>query len=166
MHKKGFFGISQCAGVGLVLLVAGCAAPAPVQHDQRPAMGALVAASLQSDSYPWLNRLTWGATSSAVERNAQPSFERYLGAQLHPPTAQLPQAAQSQIQAMTISQRPFVDLVQDLEQQRKEAEAQTGDDDKKAAQQSYQQTLNRLAKEAATRPCCGRCIRPISCRSK
>ena len=141
MHKKGFFGISQCAGVGLALVVVGCAAPAPVLHDQRPAVAAPVPASVQGDRYRWLNRLTWGATSTGVEGNAGQSFERYLGAQLHPPTALLPQAAQSQIQAMTISQRPFVALVQDLEQQRKEAEAQ----------QSYQQTLNRLAKEAATR---------------
>lgn len=151
MHKKVFFGISQCIFVGLALVIAGCAAPAPVKNDNNRAMATLVPAPQQGDSYLWLNRLTWGATSSGVEGNAGKSFETYLGAQLHPPTALLPQAVQSQIQAMAISQRPFAALVQDLEQQRKEADALTVDDEKKAAQQSYQQALNRLDKEAATR---------------
>ena len=151
MHKKVFFGISQCASIGLALAIAGCAAPESVKTDNHRAVAAPVPASVQGERYRWLNRLTWGATSSGVESHAGQSFESYLGAQLHPPTALLPQAVQSQIQTMTISQRPFVALVQDLEQQRKEADAQAVDDDKKTAQQSYQQALNRLAKEAATR---------------
>lgn len=52
---------------------------------------------------------------------------------------------------MTISQQPTAQLVQVMEQQRKEAGALANDDEKKAAQQSYQQEMNRLAREAARR---------------
>ena len=52
---------------------------------------------------------------------------------------------------MTISQRPLTLLAQDLEQRRKDADAIVNDDDKKIAQQSYQQELNRIAREASTR---------------
>jgi len=135
----------------LVFLMAGCAAPPTTKHDTSPAPVSAAPAPAQGDSYKWLNRLTWGATSSLVESQGRKSFDAYLNQQLHPPAAHLPDAIQSQIQAMTISQRPWVALVQDLEQQRKEVAALTDNDAKKAAQQSYQQALNRLAKEAATR---------------
>jgi uncharacterized protein (DUF1800 family) len=52
---------------------------------------------------------------------------------------------------MTISQRPFVLLIQDLEQRRRDADGLTNDEEKKVAQQSYQQELNRLAREASSR---------------
>ncbi|HTD05141.1 DUF1800 domain-containing protein, partial [Undibacterium sp.] len=77
--------------------------------------------------------------------------ERYLERQLHPAPAALPGPVQAQIAAMTISQRPVEQLNQELEQRRKDADAIANDDEKKAAQQAYQQELNRLAREAATR---------------
>jgi uncharacterized protein (DUF1800 family) len=135
-------GASWC----LFIFMTGCA----MKHDTEP-MPAPVASAALGDSYTWLNRLTWGANSATVERNGRQGFEAYLAGQLHPSAAQLPEAVQSQVQVMTISQRPFVALVQDLEQRRKDAEALTDNDAKKAAQQSYQQEMNRLAKEAATR---------------
>jgi uncharacterized protein (DUF1800 family) len=52
---------------------------------------------------------------------------------------------------MTISQSPLVDLVQKMEQQRKDSDAIKDDSEKKTAQQNYQNELNRLAREAATR---------------
>jgi uncharacterized protein (DUF1800 family) len=140
-------GVSWC----LVVFMAGCATPHAAKHDISPTLLPVASAAVQSDSYQWLNRLTWGATSSLVESQGHKSFEAYLAQQLHPPAAQLPDAIQSQIQSMTISQRPFVALVQDLEQRRKGVDAFVSGDDKKAAQQSYQQELNRLAKEAAAR---------------
>ncbi len=103
------------------------------------------------DAYKWLNRLSWGASPSLVEAHASQSMDAYLAQQLHPAPARLPEAVTTQIQAMTISQRPMVQLVQELEQRNKDANALTNDDEKKAAQQSYQQELNRLGREAATR---------------
>lgn len=141
MHKKLCLGHSTLTALGLALVIAGCAVP-----EQRATPSAI-----QGDSYKWLNRVTWGATFSTVENQSNKSLDAYLAQQLHPSSAQLPDGVKSQILAMTISQRPLVALVPDLEQRRKEAEVLVNNDDKKTAQQSYQQELNRLAKEAATR---------------
>lgn len=135
----------------LVFFVAGCAVPPATKHDNSAMPLPSAPSAVAGDSYQWLNRVTWGANSSVVESHGHQRFEAYLAQQLHPSAAVLPEPVRSQLQAMTISQRPFVALVQDLEQRRKEADALTNDDDKKAAQQSYQQEMNRLAKEAATR---------------
>ena len=151
MQKSDLLAVKLRALWCLVLCMAGCAAPPATKHDSSPAPVSVTPSAAQGDSYKWLNRLTWGATSSLMESQGRKNFDAYLAQQLHPPSAQLPDAIQSQIQAMTISQRPLVALVQDLERRRKEADAVVNNDDKKAAQQSYQQELNRLAKEAATR---------------
>jgi uncharacterized protein (DUF1800 family) len=98
-----------------------------------------------------LNRVTWGINFSTAQAVDALGLERYLEQQLHPTGTQLPAAVQVQIAAMSISQRSLESLNQDLEQRRKDADAIANDDDKKAAQQAYQQELNRLAREAATR---------------
>lgn len=104
-----------------------------------------------SDRYSWLNRMAWSATPSLLDETEQKSLEVYLAQQLHPSVTRLPEAVNVQIQAMTISQRTFVSLVQDLEQRRKDADALKDDDAKKVAQQGYQQEMNRIGREAATR---------------
>lgn len=63
----------------------------------------------------------------------------------------LPAAITEQINAMTIVQQPMVQVVQDLEQRNKDANAIKDDDAKKIAQQAYQTDMNRVAREAATR---------------
>lgn len=98
-----------------------------------------------------INRVTWGANVSTLQRVEAIGLDRYLDQQLRPTGTSLPPAVQASIDAMTISQRTLEALHQDLEQRRKDADAITNDDDKKAAQQQYQQELNRLAREAATR---------------
>ena len=130
-----------------VFALAGCAAPDQTAADK----AAPTAQATAGDGYKWLNRLSWGASPSLVEAHAAKGFDAYLAQQLRPAPARLPEAVTTQIQAMTISQRPVVQLVQELEQRNKDANALTNDDEKKAAQQSYQQELNRLGREAATR---------------
>ena len=103
------------------------------------------------DPYPWLNRLSWGASWSDVEHNRHTDMQGYLARQLRPGPSSMPQTIEAQIAAMTISQRPLVQLVQDMEQRNRDANAISNDDDKKAAQQAYQQEMNRLGREAATR---------------
>jgi uncharacterized protein (DUF1800 family) len=98
-----------------------------------------------------VNRLTWGATTSAVDQfNAQGS-SRFLDAQLHPASTPLAPELQAQIDEMTITRTPLADLVQQVEQKRKDADAIADDEAKKSARQTYQQELNRLQREAATR---------------
>jgi uncharacterized protein (DUF1800 family) len=127
----------------LLLLLAGCVAPDTASVNKGDADA--------GERYAWLNRLTWGASPAEVVGSAHLSFDAYLAQQLHPAVARLPDAVNTQIQSMSISQRPYVMLVQELEQRRKAIDALTNDDAKKTAQQSYQQEMNRLGRETATR---------------
>ncbi|MBC7681063.1 MAG: DUF1800 domain-containing protein [Ferruginibacter sp.] len=103
-------------------------------------------------AYQLTNRLTWGATVATLDQAERMGLSPFLAQQLHPGQATLPGAVQQQIAAMTISQIPLVALAQDMEKRKKDADATfANDDDKKAAQQAYQQELNRLGREAATR---------------
>ena len=98
-----------------------------------------------------LNRITWGVTASSWHAATELGLARYLQQQLHPGAAVLPDAVREQIGAMTISQQPLPQLVAALETSRKASNATLDDDAKKLAQQAYQQDLNRVAREAATR---------------
>ena len=149
--------VNRCAGwvvlvhtIGwsmLTLVLASCATQTEARHSAAPE----ITSPSATVAYSWLNRVTWGATAALVERNVKTSFESYLAQQLHPVTDKLPAISETQIRAMTISQRPLVALVQEMEKRRKSADATLNDDDKKAAQQAYQLEMNRLAKEAASR---------------
>ncbi len=132
--------IARCAAA--LLLLAGCATtPTPPAPPADPA--ALSSA---------LNRVSWGVNLSTYRQAEKIGYEAWLEQQLHPRPAVLPAAAQAQIDAMTISHKPVLQLVQELEAQRRDYDkAMVDDDAKKAAQRAYQQELNRLAKEAATR---------------
>jgi uncharacterized protein (DUF1800 family) len=99
-----------------------------------------------------LDRVTWGANTDAVRELNSHGAEHYLDSQLRPnPAASLPEAVQAQLAAMQINQKNMVQLVLEAELQRKAADSIANDEDKKAAQQAYQQKLNQLAKETATR---------------
>jgi uncharacterized protein (DUF1800 family) len=104
------------------------------------------------DPVKLLNRVTWGANDASARQVTVAGPARFLAEQLQPTrTVSLPEPVQVQIAALTIVQRPMDQLVLELEQRRKDVEAITNDEDKKAAQQAYQQELNRLGREAATR---------------
>ncbi|HAT33254.1 MAG TPA: DUF1800 domain-containing protein [Janthinobacterium sp.] len=127
----------------LVAALAGCATSAP------PA--AAPGAPPSNANIAMLERVSWGVNASSVKQLQAQGWDAYLAGQLHPGPAALPAAVKAQIQAMSISARPLERLVADLERQRKAADAIPKDEEKKLAQQAYQQELNRLAREAATR---------------
>lgn len=130
-------------GLLFVMVLQGCATPPAVNLTIQPS---------SRNAYTKTNRLTWGATSSSVERLQFMGATAYLTTQLRPDSGNgLSPELQSTLDNMTISQRPLVDLVQDMEQRRKDADAISDDSAKKAAQQAYQAEMNRLAREAATR---------------
>jgi uncharacterized protein (DUF1800 family) len=138
------------AAFGLASLLIGCASPAP--STAQPGVNvAGHSTESGSDLLKKLNRITWGVSSSSIQAAENVGFERYLERQLHPGLDVLPSAVQSQISSMTISQQPLIQLVNSMEQRRKATDSIANDEEKKAAQQAYQQELNRLAKEAATR---------------
>jgi uncharacterized protein (DUF1800 family) len=104
------------------------------------------------DPVKLLNRVTWGANGTSARQLTALGAACFLAGQLYPTeSASLPAPVQAQIDAMTIAHQPIDQIVIELEQRRKDAEALTNDDDKKAAQQAYQQELTRVAREAATR---------------
>jgi uncharacterized protein (DUF1800 family) len=100
-----------------------------------------------------LNRLTWGETATSVAQMNQMGMRRWLEAQLHPSAEdrRLPDAAQAEVDVMPSLNKPMAQLVAEMDAQNKAANALTDPDQKKAAQQAYQQALNTLAREAAAR---------------
>lgn len=128
---------------GILFVLAGCSTQIPATTQRPP--------PIPSTLVNMVNRVTWGVNATSVQRAAAMGLEPYLHKELHPGPAIFPQAVQAQIDAMTITQRPLDQLVQDLEQRRKAANTVVDDEEKKAAQQAYQQEMNRLAREAATR---------------
>ena len=128
-----------------VLLLAGCAATEPaVQAGHRAPASA-------AQDIAMLDRVSWGVSGGSVRQLQQQGWNAWLQAQLHPRKSALPPAVQAQIDAMTISQVPLDQLVMSVEQKRKDAAGALDDMAKQQAQKEYQQELNRLAREAATR---------------
>src|SRR5471030_872364 len=125
-------------------LLAGCATTPP------PA-AVPVHADNPAHNIAMLERISWGVNSSSVRQMQREGWDRYLQEQLHPGKVVLPPSIQAQIAAMTISQVPLDQLVMQVEQRRKDASAVADDAAKQQAQQEYQQEMNRLAREAATR---------------
>jgi uncharacterized protein (DUF1800 family) len=126
----------------LLCLLSACATPA-----QAPQQAGRTAHSDEA----FLNRVTWGTDQPDDERFRRLGRSAYLQQQLHPGPAVLPPAVAAQVASFRISQTPLMTLAQEMEAQRKAADALSDDDQKKAAQQAYQQALQALAREAASR---------------
>jgi len=137
----------RVTALGLTVLLVACTAPRlPI-----PEAPAAPVAPAAEKLYPVVNRISWGASTDTLEQFSQQGWSNALASQLHPTAQMLPVAVQKQIDAMTISSTPLPELVQRLEQQRKDADDIKLDEAKKAAQQAYQQELNRLLREASAR---------------
>lgn len=98
----------------------------------------------------WLDRLAWGASSTDLAELRRLGRNAWLDAQLSA-RLPLPPELQARVGALSISQRDLPTLVDELEQQRKAADATQDDAAKATAQQAYQQALNNLGREAASR---------------
>jgi len=110
------------------------------------------AAELTPRDMALLDRLTWGISASSAAHLQAIGTERWLSEQLHPgPDNPLPERAQAQIEAMPdVHKFPF-DIAVEFEQQGKTANQTVDPDQKKAAQQAFQQAMNDRAKQAAAR---------------
>ena len=95
-----------------------------------------------------LGRISWGITPASVAQIRKLGTAAFIESQLRPGPENLPPEIQAQISAMTISQKGMDELIIELEQRRINADAAANPE---SARQSYQQELNRLAKEAASR---------------
>jgi uncharacterized protein (DUF1800 family) len=99
-----------------------------------------------------LDRLTWGINASSAEHLRAVGSERWLQEQLHPAAnAGLPDAVKTQIEAMAdVHKLPF-DIAVAFDQRARSANQVADPDQKRAAQQVYQQAMNDRAKQAAAR---------------
>jgi len=115
-------------------------------------MAAVQAAELTPRDVAMLDRLTWGISASSAAHLQAIGTERWISEQLHPgPDNPLPLRAQAQIEAMPdVHKFPF-DIAVEFEQQGSTANQTVDPDQKKAAQQAFQQAMNDRAKQAAAR---------------
>jgi uncharacterized protein (DUF1800 family) len=114
--------------------------------------GACDAAELNPRDLVLIDRLTWGINASSAAHLQAVGTERWLAEQLHPASdGVLPEAVRTQIEAMPdVHKLPF-DIGVAFDQQAKSANQVADPDQKKAAQQVYQQAMNDRAKQAAAR---------------
>ncbi len=110
------------------------------------------AAELSPHDMALLDRLSWGINASSAAHMQAIGAERWLSEQLHPaPNSALPASVQAQIEAMPdVHKFPF-DIAVAFDQQAKAANQTADPDQKKAAQQAFQQAMNDRAKQAAAR---------------
>jgi uncharacterized protein (DUF1800 family) len=110
------------------------------------------AAALSQHDLHLLNRLSWGASPSSAAQMADMGSKTWLERQLHPSSEdRLPASVQAQIDALPVSQGSMAAWVVKLDAQNKAANQLTDPDQKKAAQQAYQQAMNDIGRQAATR---------------
>jgi uncharacterized protein (DUF1800 family) len=131
---------------GRIVFLSGCAAAFILSA------GAGRAADLSPHDLIFLDRLTFGVNASTAAHLQAVGVERWLNEQLHPPaTSSLPEAAKSQIEAMAdVHKLPF-DVAMSFDAQAKSANQVADADQRKAAQQVYQQAMNERMKQAASR---------------
>jgi len=110
------------------------------------------AAELAPHDLILLDRLTFGINTSSAAHLQAVGVERWLNEQLHPPAVSvLPEAAKSQIEAMAdVHKFPF-DMLQSFDAQAKSANQVADPDQRKAAQNVYQQAMNDRMKQAQAR---------------
>ena len=134
--------LSGCASAGSGA-VAGGAGPA--------GLTGLSGDSDDAQAYRLANRVSWGANDAEVARVRRAGREAYITEQLRAAGGPLPVAAQVQIDALRIQQTAPLGLWSGIDAARKAAEALPTEPERKAGQDAYQQSLNKLSREAAHR---------------
>ena len=135
----------------LVTAGLGVAGPALLAACAAPRVRTASHSTVDATDLALLNRLTWGVDTAALAALNRLSRRDYLQAQLHPDAgARLPAGAQAQIDASPLRQKPMLASVAEMAQSRRDADGLADDNAKKAAQQAYQQAMNRLSRDAAT----------------
>lgn len=144
MSRRGW--LLACAG-GASGLLSGCATSLPDARNSRDAQD-----RSPGDIAARVDRVTWGCNDSNLDQARRAGFAAWLRMQLrgaHPDA--MPPEALARISEMGISREPVDVIARRMEDSRRAADAVVGEDAKRAAQQQYQQEMNRLAREAASR---------------
>jgi uncharacterized protein (DUF1800 family) len=110
------------------------------------------AGELKPVDFALMDRLTWGVTPSAAEHLKAVGTDRWLDEQLHPKEQPaLPASVRSQIEAMPDVHRLPFDVANAFDQQSRAANQLPDPEQKKAAQQAFQQAMNDRGRQAAAR---------------
>jgi uncharacterized protein (DUF1800 family) len=127
------------------------AAPASAQPAP-PAARSVPGVTLSPADLAFIDRVTWGANESAAAEFAALGRDRWLERQLHPgPKDRLPAAAQAIINGLPVATRPLTEIAWPLTAQQRNANQIPDPEQKKTLQQAFQQSLNELGRQAATR---------------
>jgi uncharacterized protein (DUF1800 family) len=114
--------------------------------------GASLSGTLSREDIALIDRATWGVNTTIAGQYLALGRDRWLDAQLHPPPKdRLPAAAQATIDAMPIATKPVAEIAMSLAAQSRAANQTEDIEQKKAAQQAYQQAMNDTARQAAAR---------------
>ena len=137
------------------LALAACSSQ-PAAPPPKPEFHAVAETAAPLDTQPGdmavLDRVSWGAETADAQALAVAGLQNYLHAQLNPAADDgLPPDANAQIAAMEISQKSLIEIDGEVRDLQKAAQAAKGTPDFDAAQKTYQQKLNDLARQAATR---------------
>ncbi len=110
------------------------------------------AAEINARDMVLIDRLTWGINASSAAHFQAVGTERWLAEQLHlAANTALPDGVRSQIEAMPdVHKFPF-DIAVAFDLQARSANQVADPDQRKAAQQVFQQAMNDRAKQAAAR---------------
>jgi uncharacterized protein (DUF1800 family) len=137
------------------------AAPAPAAGQPPPAYPqpappaparATPVVMLSPTDLAFIDRVTWGANASTAAEFVALGRDRWLERQLHPgPKDRLPAAAQAIINGLAIATHPVTEIAWPLTAQQRNANQIPDPEQKKTLQQAFQQSLNELGRQAATR---------------
>src|SRR6516225_5231099 len=134
--------------------------PAPVKPAPpnpaaaNPAPAAQVATShvsLTAADIAFIDRVTWGVNESTVAEYQALGRDRWLERQLHPGRDRLPPAAQDIIRALPITTKSLTEIAFPLTAQQRNTNQIPDPEQRKVLQQAFQQELNELGRQAATR---------------
>src|SRR5882762_5365939 len=136
------------AALTLAGIASGCSSTAPAaQAAPEPASHP---ATL--DQYALLDRVSWGATASSLRAIRSKGTKRWLDEQLHPrPDAALPPQVARSIASLSIESASMSQRVIALEQLRGDADKIPDEEARKTARKGYQDELNGIGRETATR---------------
>ena len=114
---------------------------------------AVAAPAPTSTELALVNRVTWGVDPAEAADIARLGSDRWLEHELRPSSAdRMPPQVQTRIDALPLTRQPLAVLVVNVDAKHKaDLAAATTPDEKKTADQAYQQAMGELGKEAMTR---------------
>ena len=150
-----------CASALVAAALAGCGtppagtkapelgpAPSIVLPDTHQEADAMRVSTLDAQR---VDRATFGVDATVLQQVGRLGYARWVDEQLHPKPFTLPPSVNDRILAMKITREPLPARLREEVAVQKAANAVVDDEQKKAAQQSYQKGLNVQADEAAQR---------------